>query len=421
MGRGFRKHEPPVKPVIKAELSERHFKLRLVLAIVFGLFAAVMIVYGIFSLLNTEPGWQQIEAKTTEGTTCAGEFSFYYYIGEADITASAEYKQLVNAYTEAARHAYCVFDSTMAYAGIGNLYTLNQNIDQTVTLDPLLYDALLAMKDQLPYLFLAPAYADYRNLFACTDDTQLYPFVASENEEEAAYLQKIAAFATDSESISLDFLGNNTVCLHISDEYAAFADEYGIVQFVDFFYMQNAFVIDYLAEQLASVGFTRGVLSSYDGYSRNLDSTTELYSLPIYHLKENTVYSVAEMQYTGPMSIVYLRAYPLNNMDFLHYYTREDGNIYTAYVDLTDGISRTSIDTLIGYSETLSCVEILKSLLPCFIGTSFHVDDIGALQSDLHMLYMENDTVYYGGNITLQLLHRDDGMLFQTEKYDLAE
>ena len=58
MGRGYRKKEPPVQPVIKAELNESHFKLRLVLAIAFGLLAAGMIVYGIVSLLRADPGWQ---------------------------------------------------------------------------------------------------------------------------------------------------------------------------------------------------------------------------------------------------------------------------------------------------------------------------------------------------------------------------
>lgn len=409
MGRGYRKKEPPVQPVIKAELNESHFKLRLVLAIAFGLLAAGMIVYGIVSLLRADPGWQKIEAKTTEGTTCAGEFSFYYNIGKAGAAATTEYKQLVNVYTDAARHAYRVFDNTMEYADLGNLHTINGHIGEKITIDPLLYDALRSLGDCVRYLFLAPVYMDAANLFGCTDDSQIYPFDPLQNPEEAAYVAEIARFASDPDSISIAFYGDNAVCLTISDEYAAFAAEYGIETFVDFFYLKNAFVIDYLAEAITTAGFTHGTLSSYDGYSRSLDLSAEEYTQPIYHLTDGGLYPACTMRYTGPIAICYLRAYPLNGMDSLHYYTLATGEIRTPYACLSDGIARTATDTLLGYSRTLSCSAILTKLLPHFAISpeNWEPDALAALDPALHVLYIADRTIRYSGDVTLADLYTD--------------
>lgn len=416
MGREYRKKELPLQPVVKAELSESHFKLRLILSIAFGLLAAGMIVYGILSLLRTDPGWQQIQAKTSEGTTCAGEFSFYYNIGEAGIAASAEYKQLVNVYTDAARHAYRVFDTTMEYPELGNLHTLNHHIGEKVALDPLLYAALAAFGDRTEYLFLAPAYRDAANLFGCMYDSEIYPFDPVQNPEEAAYLSDIAGFLADSEAISLTFYDDYMVCLQVSEAYAAFAAAYGIEDFVDFFYMKNAFIIDYLADTITAAGFTRGTLSSYDGYSRNLDVSAEDYTLPVYQWRNGTLIPACALHYNGPMSIVYLRAYPLNGMDTLHYYTLENGEIRIPFIDPADGLARTSTDTLIGYSRTVSCAAILLDLLPRFIGDTEVLDPMTLNEMDpaLHVLYFTDSIIHTTGDVTLTNLYTD-GTLTYTE------
>lgn len=417
MGRGYRKKEPPVRPVIKAELNENHFQLRLVLAIAFGLLAAGMLVYGIVSLLRTDPGWQLVEAKTGEGMTCAGEFSFYYNLGEAGIAASTEYRQLVNVYTDAARHAYRVFDNTMEYAGLGNLHSLNGHIGEKIKIDPLLYNALQSCGDTVRYVFLAPIYMDVANLYGCTDDSQIYPFDPLQNPEEATYVAEIARFASDSDAISIAFYEENTVCLTISDEYAAFAEEYGIETFVDFFYLKNAFVIDYLAQEIVTAGFTRGTLSSYDGYSRNLDLSSEEYTQPIFHLTEGELYPACTMRYTGPMAICYLRAYPLTDMDSLHYYTLATGEIRTPYVCLSDGIARTATDTLLGYSKTLSCSTILVELLPHFAASpdNWNPDGLAGHNPALHVLYITDHTIQYSGDVTIADLYAD-GKVQYTEK-----
>ncbi len=52
----------------------------------------------------------------------------------------------------------------------------------------------------------------------------------------------------------------------------------GIGSFIDFSWMRNAFIADYLAEGLAARGFGKGALTSFDGFARNLEQGGEDFS-----------------------------------------------------------------------------------------------------------------------------------------------
>ena len=52
---------PGLSPIRKIEVSEEQKGLRIALAAVFLAIGAVAIIIGLVSLLNTEPGWQEVE------------------------------------------------------------------------------------------------------------------------------------------------------------------------------------------------------------------------------------------------------------------------------------------------------------------------------------------------------------------------
>ena len=60
--------------------------------------------------------------------------------------------------------------------------------------------------------------------------------------------------------------GENQVCLHVSDAYQAYAAEMGYTAYLDFFWMKNAFLIDYLADTIRGEGYQLGIISSKDGF-----------------------------------------------------------------------------------------------------------------------------------------------------------
>lgn len=116
-------------------------------------------------------------------------------------------------------------------------------------------------------------------------------------EETAA----VAAFTQNPDDISLELPGENQVCLHVSDAYQAYAAEMGYTAYLDFFWMKNAFLIDYLADTIRGEGYQLGIISSKDGFVRCLDETGEKeYRYPLYHLSGNEIQSYGTMTYEGP-------------------------------------------------------------------------------------------------------------------------
>ena len=72
----------------------------------------------------------------------------------------------------------------------------------------------------------------------------------------------------------------------------------GYTAYLDFFWMKNAFLIDYLADTIRGEGYQLGIISSKDGFVRCLDETGgKEYQYPLYHLSGNEIQSHGTMTY----------------------------------------------------------------------------------------------------------------------------
>ena len=387
---------PRVKPVRKIELSEEHLPLRIALVFVLMAIAAVALVVFLTSLLNTDPGWKVVEVDSSE-RNCSSDFVFNYDFGDAGISATAEYKQVLSVYTEATRKAYWLFNKDEGDDRYPGIYHVNTHVNESVEVDPALYHALTLLEEAgNRNLYLAPMYAQYDNLFSCEDDVQASLYAPEKNRELAAYFDRVIAFIQDPAMINLELLGDCRVRLHVSAEYLAFAAEEEIDAFLDFHWMTNAFIVDYLAEQLQQNGYTNGYLTSFDGFTRNLDLRGNSYSFNIFNRESDTVYMAARMSYNKPCSIVFLRAYGMTEPDRWHYYNWSDGHINTAYVDAADGRSKTAAENLVSYSGALGCAETLLRVLPVYLSDSLDTAALNRLTVDgVYSLWCEGRTIRY--------------------------
>lgn len=389
-------NRPRVKPVRKIELSEEHVTLRMVLVFLLLAIAAAALVAGLTSLLNKDPGWKEVEVDSS-ALNCSADFVFNYDFGYAGISATAEYKQVLAIYTEATEKAYWLFNRDQGDSRYPGIYEVNTHVNQVVEVDPVLYSAfaLLAAADSRS-LYLAPVYAQYDNLFACEDDVQAAYYSPDKNPETASYFRQVAAFVNDPAMIDLELLGDNRVRLNVSEEYLAFAEEEEITAFLDFHWMTNAFIVDYLAEQLQEKGYTNGYLTSYDGFTRNLDTRESAYSFNIFDRSGSTVYMAGRMEYAGAISIVSLRDYGMTEPDRWHYYNWSDGSITSPYVDSADGRSKSATEDLISYSGELGCAEILLRLTPIYIADELDTAALNRLTAGgIYSLWCEEQTIRY--------------------------
>lgn len=386
------------KPVERVELNEKHPRARMIILIAAIVVALIAFGHIIVTRATVTNGWREIEANTTADRVNVGQdFSFLYHLGSSGVSAAAESKALVILYTDAATEAYRIFNHHEAFEGVNNLYTLNQQVNTPVQVDPALYQAF-ELIDRLNsrYVYLAPVYAEYHNLFFCNDDWETVSFDPYQNEEVRAYFAQAAEFAADSAEVNVDLLGDNTVQLTVSDRYLAFAEEYGITSFVDFYWMTDAFVIDYLAQVIEENGYDKGVLSSYDGFTRCLSNTDIEYSYPVYDELENSlILTAATMNYAGGTTLVNLHRMPLNTEKEIYYYRFDDGSVRSAHADIADGLSKAVTRVMIATSDSMGCAEALMRLMPVYAADALDEAAVSQLTEEgLYPLYCVDRQVF---------------------------
>ena len=359
---------PGVRPIQRIELNEKPSRKRYILIIVLVAIALVSFGVGLFNYLYTPGGWTQISPTSNTAYTCSDEMILYYELGASGRSANAENRAISTRYAELCYEAYVIFSADQAFDGELNLHHVNANAGEVVSVHPALYKALQKAAEQGGrWIFAAPYYTAYRNLFTAPEDAFAAEQDPTRDGEIAAYFAEIAAFVSDESHIRLEFLEDNRLRLAVSDAYRAFAAENGIEQYIDLYWAKNAFVVDYIADALRSDGFVYGYLASYDGFTRNLDTRDTEFGVNVSTLHEGRGYTALQYVYRGQTAMVSLRAFPLSDADE-RYYAYRDGEIRHAYVDVTDGVSRASADALVAYAtDGKSCTDVLFSVLPLWI------------------------------------------------------
>lgn len=355
------------------------------------------LAYGFLTLVTGESGWREIEPAAADGPSAAADFVLNYDLGAAGVAASDENRALTALYGQTARKAYQLFDADGGYEGMNNVYTLNSRPNEELEVDPVLYRAFSLFEETgRRELYLGPIYEADTYLFLAQDEAyarELDPWL---NEELADYYAQIAAFARDPAAVRLELLGEDRVRLSVSADYLRFAEENEIDRFIDFAWMKNAFIADFLAETLTAGGYTLGVLSSVDGFSRNLGESGLSYSLNLYDKAPDGLRQAAVMDYTAALSTVSLRAYPAVESDALRFYRYQDGSIRSPYLDLADGRCKSALNDLTAYSARLGCAEILLRLLPVYISDSFDEAALAALsREELQSIWCAGGVLYH--------------------------
>lgn len=365
------------KPVEKAVLSEKHTGLRLAAVILLLAGGAAALSYALMSLLTPDEGWQRVEVSASSGLNCGSEFVFLYRMSGP----SSERKALQLVYSSACETAYRLFDSSAPAEG-GGLSSLNAHPNEVLTVEPALYEAFsLLEKSGSRRLYLGTAAERWDDLFFCQSDAEAAEFDPYQNAALQRELAELARFAQDESAVSLELLGEGQVKLSVSAEYLAYAESEGLSRFIDFGWLKNAFIADYLADAAAAEGFTQGAVSSYDGFTRCLDESGEEYALPLYQETDGGIAAAEPLRYQGPMGLVTLRRFMLAEIDRRAWYAFEDGRVLTSYLDTADGLPKAAKASLTAYGEQ-SCAEIALAIADLYIADDFDEAAAEALASE---------------------------------------
>ena len=389
-----KKREPIVKPVKSIEISDEKRKLKLILIVILLALGISLIVWSVANFLTVPAGWETIQVNTGLEETCAGDFVFQYLLGDGEQAANREKIAIAEIYTDATKTAFQIFHESLLFDGVHNVAYLNQHVNEELEVPGVLYNAfaLLEQYDNKA-LYLAPVYQEYIGMFLSDEDWVAKDYDPDQDEEQSAYFTEILAFTTDENAVKLELLGNNKVKLSVSSEYQQYAQKHEITNFIDFYWMKNAFIVDYLAEQLTNAGYTKGSISSFDGFSRNMDAADRRYQLNIFDRVEQSIYQAGVLNYTGALSMVSLRNYPTSSLAVQQYHQWDDGSYTSCHIDPVDGRSKSAINDLISYGKNITCSEILLKLYPVYVTESFDVEALEAI-TGVDTIYCEGRIIY---------------------------
>ncbi len=384
-----------VGSVKNIQVSESHIKPRAILAAVFLVIGIAAIGIFVHSLITTETGWQTVEFSLSE-PSAADEFTLNYLFGTGEMSPAAENKLIEAVYANACKKAYKLFDSELLFDGVNNVAYVNAHVNEEISVDPILYDAFSKIEASgSRYLYLAPVYGEYDAAFFGVEmpssAAELDPYV---NLEFADELSTLAEYAASPQHISVTLLGDSKIMLYVSDEYLEFASEYGIGAYIDFYRTKNAFIIDYLAQVLQENGLRCATLTSYDGYTRNLDERGGEYGFNIFHRVGGEVYRAAELYYTAPMAVVSLRDYPTGERESYNYYMYGE-RIVSPFIDTADGLYRCAVSNMIAYSADMGCADLLLRVLPVYISDTLDADALKAFANDgIYSIWCDDSVIY---------------------------
>ena len=407
------KNEMPrgLKPVQSVELSENRLKTKWILVGAFVVLALVAFGIAINGWLSEEPGWVEIEA-TAGKMHCGEDFIFSYCLGEGELSPTKEKKQIRELYSQCVVNAYQLFHASESFEGVVNLHTLNQNPNQPHTVSPTLYNAL-ALSEQSGgrLVYLGALAEEYRKAFFVQSEQVTAEEDPAVDAEYAAFCKAIADYANDSQSVQLELDENYTVTLRVSEEYLAYASENGLEVFVDLHRIQNAFIIDYLADQMIGNGFTKGCISSCDGYVRNLDDGSTPYSINLFHLRDLEIYPAARMEYTGARAIVSMRSYPMGERDSLSYCILPNGTIITPYLNPETGLYTSAASELVAYSESNGCAALAMKLWTVYTAQTLDTEALNS--ADVSWIWIDDTVIRTNdSDLILKELYDDGEVIF---------
>lgn len=408
------RREPNMPRIIKLELDEKNIRGRLIGVAILLIIAFIFIGIAVNGVFSSEPGWKVMECYA-EGVNYSEEFVLNYYLGADGRNATTEQRAINMVYAQAMEDAYRIFTHELLEDGTHNIGYLNAHLNETVEVEPALYQALALVQDAgLRQIYLAPVYAQYRSVFLVSGDAEAALCDPMKDAELAEDVRQMAAMAADPDMIDLELRGDHQVYLRVSDEYLAFLEEQQINAVLDLSWMTNAFVCDFVADALAEADLTHGYLASYDGFTRNLGGVAESFAVNLFARNGTVVDAAGALTYTGAMSMVSLRDYPMSGSDRWHYYAYADGSITSVYLDPADGMSKASVTDLLVFDEELSCGELLALAAPVFIADGF--DATTLLASDAEAVWAVDGKLCHTQADAAIHLNADAGYVLESVK-----
>lgn len=400
-----------LKPVEKLEVKDNKVKIRIVTVVIAFIIGITALIYGFTSLLGGESGYQKINVGD-DNAYMANDLSFSYNIGVNPNRTNTELKDLINLYSDYVEYSYKLLDPYNEYENVNNVYYLNKHPNEVIKVEPILYNSLKEISDKgmLYYTYLEPLYYQTTSIILGKEEG-LDDYSPLHNKDVRNYYDEIYRYIVNS-SISLEIFDDYMVRLNVNNEYLNYINTNKIDYIFSFGYLKNSVMVDYIASSLITKGFTYGIISSNDGYTRILGDNDEFnYSILDYNKRS---YIACRGSFKGEYAIVNLRNY--------NYYSNENERIFSyndelySYYINENGEYLNTRKSLIMYKNNGACLNVALNMLDLFFN-DYNSDKISNLATNkIYTIYCNNFKINYNdNNLKLSNFETADGNKYVEE------
>lgn len=381
---------PNVKRKQKIELNNKNIGLRTIFFFVFLILSIAGFAYGVKSCLEVETGWETISSNSVYDYD--DYFTLKYYLDNDTITTKKAVSVMYQSLIEDGYELYSSFLDSDSY----NVKYINSNPNTTITIDHSLYTAFekINSSNLSRILFMGPLYYFYGYILASEADYEAMNNDPLYNSETKDLFDELLTYITDENCISLSLLGNDKIKLNVSNSYLNYASEsLDNYPYMDFMYLQNAFVIDYVVDGLVASGYNNGIMNSIDGYTRSFTNCNITYN--IYDYVNSEKKAISNYSYTGNKAVISLNSFSLSSSTDYLYYTYENGltrSPYITYNDYSNTVMSSSFN-VIGDNYSLS--NLLLKVLPVYFNNTISNTIIKNICGEnISLSYTKNNTLY---------------------------
>ncbi len=375
------------KPVEKIELNEKHTKRNVIILIIVSIIGIAAFIFAFYKIANKDKGWTIITANTEKYPQADADFTFNYFVN-----STGDYQNVIAKYSEYINFAKSEISND--YDQDNNIRYINKNPNKDIVVSDYLYNSLKDIKDFNNYLYLEPVLTYYETLIESMStlyDSKNDPMTNTEIKE---IINNLLPYINDRTKVELKLLDNNTVNLFVSDDYLKYLSDNGIENIISFTWLENAYVIDYVANSLADAGFKKGVIRTYDGYNRSIDDKAFTYKYTLFDTINKSSGEIGHFLYNGGTSLVNLKNFIVYSKDSNFLRVMSDGTTRSYYLDETTGTCKSSTRYLIGYNSD-SCVNVAKTLAKIYIADTFDKTLIENNRDNMNFVWYEDKNIMH--------------------------
>ncbi len=264
--------------------KEKKNIVRLVLFLLAAGIAVYAFASGVSRMGHRESGYQTITYDETHGDVLYKSGITLLYWAEGDSAAIRELTAAVSkVYSDSLYRNYALLDARETYDGFTNLASVNAQPGEKLTLTGVLAevvkDALEKTERNEGYSVLAGVlYDEWQMLLYLEDPSEYDPSV---NAEQAERLKALSAWTAPDSGLTLEAEpaadGSITICLREPEGYRQLLSDLETeAPILDLNLMHDAYLMDLVAADLRTAGYTEGVLFSQSGISLMLRETETL-------------------------------------------------------------------------------------------------------------------------------------------------